>query len=100
MPLDYIISKEKALQQYTTAEHLLQVTFPLVKDKTLFLAIIHHLVSSLENAVEAMIFYDAYLHSLPSLLKKGVSFQQKMTIFREKVMKPYHISPVCDCLPL
>ena len=72
MPPDYLISKENALKQYAAADHLLRVTFPLVKDKALFLAIIHHLLSSLENAVEAMILYDAHLHSQLSLRKEEV----------------------------
>jgi len=98
MPPDHILSQEKALKQYAAADHLFRVTFPLVKDKTLFLAIIHHLVSSIENAVEAMILYEAHHHSRPSLLKeellkKEASFQQKIALFRENVMKRYKISP-------
>ncbi|HLC90745.1 MAG TPA: hypothetical protein VJI15_03170 [Candidatus Nanoarchaeia archaeon] len=110
MPPDYLISKENALKQYAAADHLLRVTFPLVKDKALFLAIIHHLLSSLENAVEAMILYDAHLHSQLSLrkeevvkkelLKKEVSFQRKIAIFRENVMKRYKISPEFTALAL
>ena len=48
-------SKEKSLQQLKIAEHLLSITFPLVKDPKLLIGIIHNLSSCLDYALESVL---------------------------------------------
>jgi len=45
-------SKEKTIQQLQTAEHLLKVTFPLVRDPKLLIGIVHNLNSCIDYAME------------------------------------------------
>ena len=46
---------QQAQQHYQTAEHLLLITHPQLKDPKLYLAIINQLLSALDSAFEALI---------------------------------------------
>lgn len=64
------MSFEKALQQYRIAEHLLNTTFPLMKDSKLLMGIIHNISASLEFAVD-------------SLVPKNIALLSKLTLLLE-----------------
>ncbi len=53
--LSYLSSKEKAHQQYTIAEHLLKVTFPLTQDYKLLIGIMYTIDACLEQVIAAII---------------------------------------------
>ena len=56
----------KALQYYKNAEHLLNVTFPLIKDPKLFLGI----VENLDKALQELEANPKLLQHLQSILEK------------------------------
>jgi len=82
--MPYHIHKDKALQQYDAAFHLLNVTFPLVKDPKLLLGIVHNLSQSMEAAMDAILAYERELKLIPHYHN---NFQSKFNLFRYKSMK-------------
>jgi hypothetical protein len=85
---DLIIAKEKARQQYDSAFHLLNVTFPLVKDPKLLMGIIYNIFSSMEYSMDAILNYEKQLRLVP---QHSNVFQSKFNIFRLKSVRRNNI---------
>lgn len=84
MPPDYHISRQKALQQYDAAFHLLNVTFPLIKDPKLLMGVINNLSQALEHTMDAILKYERTLRLVPNYLD---NFQSKFNLFRYKCVR-------------
>ena len=87
---NYLVSREKAIQQYEAAWHLLNVTFPSVKDPHLLLGIIGNLAVSLEHAMDAILAFERELQLVPAYSN---DFQNKFNTFRSKSMRRNNIAP-------
>lgn len=85
MPPSYLSAKEKAYQQYNTAFHLLNVTFPLVKDQKLLLGIAHNLFSSVEATMTAILQYERDLRLVSGF--NDADFQSKFNTFRDRSVR-------------
>lgn len=70
-----------------TADHLIYVTYPLVKDDKLIITALENLYNSLKNAIEAILFYDK-LYKRISPYPENFSF--KLEIFRMKCAPRYN----------
>lgn len=81
MPAEYITVQDKALQQYDAASHLLNVTFPLVKDPKLLLGVMHNIFNALELSMNAILVYERELQLLPPYQPY---FQSRYNLFRYK----------------
>lgn len=86
----YLSAKEKAYHQYDMALHLLQVTFPLMKDQKLLLGIMHNLFSSVEAAMTAILQYERDLQLVSGF--NDIDFQSKFNTFRSKSVRRNKIS--------
>lgn len=81
-------SKDKAIQQLKTAEHLLEITFPLVKDPKLLIGVINNLNSCLNHGMEA-VFHEDFLvpkslnGKIDVLLKKHNLPQEHVKLIRK-----------------
>lgn len=62
-------SKDKVLRQLKTAKHLLNITFPLVKDPKLLIGIIHNLNSCLNYALEVVFLQES---AMPKSLNEKI----------------------------
>ncbi len=85
MPPSYLSAKEKAYQQYNTAFHLLNVTFPLVKDQKLLLGVLHNLFNSAEAAMTAILQYERDLRLVSGF--NDADFQSKFNTFRDRSVR-------------
>lgn len=88
--MPFRIAQQKAIQQYEAAFHLLNVTFPLVKDPKLLVGIIHNIFSSYEYAIDALLAHERQLKLVP---KYGDDFQSKFNTFRLRCVRRNQISP-------
>jgi hypothetical protein len=84
MPADYLLSVQKAHQQYDAAFHLLNVTFPFVKDPKLLMGVISNILSSLEHAMDAILAYERQLRLVPNYSNE---FLNKFNLFRYKCVR-------------
>lgn len=82
--------RDRALQHYEGAFHLLHVTFPLAKDPKLLLGVVHNIFKSLEASVDAILEYERQLQLVP---RYEDHFQSKFTTFRYRSMKRNKIAP-------
>ena len=87
---DVLIAREKAVQQYESARHLLQITFPLVKDPKLLMGVIHNISASLEYSMNAILAYERILRLVPIY---GPEFRSRFNLFRLKSVKRNNIPP-------
>ncbi len=88
MVSDYILSKQKAFQQYDAAFHLLKVTFPLVKDQKLLIGIIHNLFASMELCMDAILRYERELQLIPIYSEQ---FEAKYRLFLSRSVRRNNI---------
>ena len=81
---DYVLDRQKAIQQYEGAYHLFNVTFPLVKDPKLLIGVISNISESLEKSMDAILKYERTLRLVPHYQEE---FQSKFNIFRYKSVR-------------
>src|SRR3989338_9137316 len=86
---DYLVKRDTALKNLKTADHLLNVTYPLVKDQKLFLSVLDHLFLALVNSITAILNYELHYRRIPNFKD---NFQEKYNMFVRHCVKPYHIS--------
>ena len=81
-------ARDKAKRNIHIADHMLSVTYPLVKDTKLLLAIIENIFLAYTNAMSAILYYNRLLKLIP-LFKDN--FESKFNIFRQKCVDRYKI---------
>ncbi len=86
---DYLVKRDIALKNLKTADHLLNVTYPIVKDPKLFLLVLDHLFLALIGSVTAILHYEQHYRRIP---KFKDTFQEKYDIFVRYCVKPYQIN--------
>ena len=89
-PQEILTAKDNAIQKYEGARHLLQVTFPMVKDPKLLLGVIHNISSSLESSMDAILAYERLLRLVPIY---SSNYQSKFNLFRMRSVRRNKISP-------
>jgi hypothetical protein len=89
-PQQVLIAKDIATQKYEGARHLLNVTFPMVKDPKLLLGVIHNLSDSLEGSMDAILAYERLLRLIPI---HNDTYESRFNIFRMKSVRRNNISP-------
>ncbi len=81
---------QKAKFQYDAAFHLLNVTYPLLKDPKLLIAILSNVHSSMEHSLDAILSFERQLLLVPHYLD---NFQSKFNVFRYKSVPRNKIDP-------
>ena len=78
---DFLKAKEYSTQKYEGARHLLNVTFPTVKDPKLLIGVIDNLVESFKYSMDAILTYERLLRLVPIYNEDPRS---KFNLFRQK----------------
>ncbi|MBW2993317.1 hypothetical protein KY317_01960 [Candidatus Woesearchaeota archaeon] len=86
---NYKISMEKARKNFHIADHMLSVTYPLIKDTKLLLAIIENIFLSMTNAMAAVLSLERTYKRVPSFSE---TFEGKMNVFREKIADQHGVN--------
>jgi len=81
-----------ANKQIKVAEHMLTMTYPLVKDPKLLLAVIERVFASLNNAMSAVLHYEWTYKRIPSFPE---SFEARFDLFKARCARRYNLSPEC-----
>lgn len=85
----FVEFSQKAVKSYQTADHMVHMTYTVVKDPKVLLLAITHLNEAFENAVSALIYYDYYYKRIQDFPSE---FNSKLDIFRRFTCKKYGIS--------
>jgi hypothetical protein len=79
---------DEANKLINRADHLLYVTYPLVKDNKIIINIAENVSTGLITAMEALLAYDKLYKRIPIY---SDSFEIKFDIFRNKIVPRYNI---------
>jgi hypothetical protein len=79
---------QKASKSFQAADHMVNVTHPVVKDPKVLLLAITHLNNAFENAISALIYYDYHFKRIPNFPN---DFGDKLDIFRRYTCTKYNI---------
>jgi len=78
--------REAAKKKLNVADHMLFVTFPLVKDTKLLLAIMENVFLSMSYAMSSVLHYERLFKRIPSFHD---NFENKFNLFKENCVKKY-----------
>jgi hypothetical protein len=80
-------ARDKAKKNIQIADHMLSVTFPLVKDTKLLLAVIENIFLAYTNSIAAILHYERLLKNIPPFQE---TFESKFSMFRERCVHKYN----------
>jgi len=81
-------AREKAKKNIQIADHMLSVTYPLIKDTKLLLAIIENIFLAMTNAMTSVLYHERMYKRIPPFQN---SFESKFNIFKERLVHKYEI---------
>jgi hypothetical protein len=81
--------QEQAKKNIIIADHMLIMTFPLVKDPKLLLAVVDNIHSALINTMSSLVEYERLFKRVPPFAD---TFQSKFNIFQGKLVERYKIN--------
>lgn len=76
--------RDISVKKLQLADHILTMTYPIVKDSKLLLAVVENLFLSLTNAMGAILHYERTFKRVPPFQD---NFTSKYSLFREYVIK-------------
>jgi len=79
---------EKANQKLKIADHMIFMTYPLVRDNRLLLSIIQNIFLALANAMSSILYYERLFKRIPAF---NDNFDAKFTVFRIKCVDRLNI---------
>ena len=80
--------REAAAKKLSVAEHLLTVTYPMVKDPKILLAVMENLYEALENGMDSLLQHDLQFKKIEVVPQ---DFNTRYTLFKEDVAKRHNI---------
>ncbi len=83
-------ARDKAVKNLKIADHMVSVTYPLLKDNRLLLAAMENLFLSLSNAMNAILYYDRLFKRVPPFAD---TFDVKLNLFKTKCAPRYSLKP-------
>jgi hypothetical protein len=78
----------EAIKKIKTADHILVMTYPLVKDPKLLLTVIEKTYLGMKDAVYSIIAYERLWKRIPYA---SDSFQDKLRVFQQRIIDNYNI---------
>jgi hypothetical protein len=87
---EFQVLRDKALQKIKVADHMLFMTYPLVKDPKLLLAIIENIFASLDFGMSALLYHERLFKRIPPFHD---SFSSRLEIFKSRMIPAYHLNP-------
>jgi hypothetical protein len=79
----------QAKKTISAADHMLIMTFPLVKDPKILLAVLSSTFSALTNATDSLVTYERVFKRIPP---PQDTFESKFNVFKDQISKRYNIN--------
>ena len=80
--------RDKSKKHIQIADHMLSVTYPLVKDPKLLLAVIENIFLAYTNAIGCLLYYERLFKRIPPFQE---NFESKFHMFKETCVLKYNI---------
>ena len=81
-------AREKAVRNLNIADHMLYITYPLIKDNKLLMAITENIFLAVTNAMASVLYYERLFKKIPPFHE---TFDSKYNLFSEKIVPRYNI---------
>jgi hypothetical protein len=81
-------SRQNAVKYFKTADHMVSVTYNVVKDTKLLVAILDNLNLSLQETMNSILYYDRLFKKIPPFQD---SFESRYNMFRLKCARHYKL---------
>lgn len=80
--------KQRAVQNVKVADHMLTMTYPLVKDPKLLLAVLENQFMATTNAMASILYYERLFKRVPPFHD---TFESKYNLFKQKIVPAYQV---------
>lgn len=84
----YQVLREQARKRIQVADHMLTMTYPLVKDARLLLTIMENIFLALTHSMGAVLHYERLYKRVPPFTD---NFENKLSLFKERCMHKYNV---------
>lgn len=82
--------RDIAKKKIQVADHMLTMTYPMVKDPKLLLAVMENVFLALTNSIGSLLYYERYYKRVPPFQDTFVS---KFNVFKQKCAGRHKIDP-------
>ena len=80
--------RDRAKKHLKTADHLLSVTYPMVRDPKLLLAVVDNLFLSMTDSMGAILHYERMFKRIPMFQE---TFESKFDMFKSKMVNKHSL---------
>jgi len=87
--MEFQTLRNQALEKLKIADHLVGTTYSLVKEPKLLVSVIENIYQAFDLTLSALLEYEKNFKSIPAY---NQTFEDKMEIFRRKIVTKYGIS--------
>jgi hypothetical protein len=87
---EFQVLRDKALQKIKIADHMLFMTYPVVRDPKLLLAIIENIFVSLDSGVAAVLHYERLFKRIPPF---NDTYPSRLEMFKSRIIPRYKLNP-------
>jgi hypothetical protein len=84
--MDFQAYKRKASRNIEIGDHLLTVTYPLLKDSKLLLGVLENIFLALTNSMSSVLYYELEFKRIPPFKDE---FDSKYSVFARRVVPRY-----------
>lgn len=84
----YLIKKEEAIKNIKVADHILNMTYPLVKDPKLLKLVLNNIYKALYNTIAMLLYYERYYKKIPAFSE---NYDAMVEVCKD-VFKRYNVS--------
>ncbi len=81
-------ARHKAKKYLRTADHILTMTYPLINDPKLLLAVMDNIFLAATNSISAILYFERYQRLIPPFHD---NFESKFNMFKFKIIDKYNL---------
>lgn len=85
---DFQEARRKAIKNLNVADHMISMSYPLLRDNKLLLASLENLFLSLTNAMASILYYERLFKRVPPFPE---NFESKFSLFKKYCVPRYNI---------
>lgn len=82
--------RDIAKKRMNLADHMLNVTYPFVKDVKVLMTVVENIFLAMTNSMSSVLYYERLFKRVPLFPD---NFESKFSLFKDKCVKKYNISP-------
>jgi hypothetical protein len=89
MTEDFLLSLDDAQKHLKTADHMIYVTFPIVKEKRILIKVLEEIYKSVSMLIKTILQYEYHMKRIKMHNDEKMNFE----IFRQRCASRYNIKP-------